>query len=185
MKMVFNIVAFQLGWFACVLGGATGRPWTAVAVAMILITAHLRIKGWSAREALLVLIVGVVGFFWDSLLVRLDLLVYPSGTLWAQTAPVWIVAIWMLFATTLNVSLAWLKPRLWLAALFGAVAAPLAYLGGAKLGGVSMPNPGGAIAALAIGWAVGTPLLLRLSDRVNAISSSPLNPSTGQEREPV
>jgi hypothetical protein len=185
MKMILNIVAFQVGWFACVLGGATDRPWAAVAVAVALIAIHLHISRWSAREALLILLVGVVGFFWDSLLVRLDLLVYPSGALWPQTAPVWIVAIWMLFATTLNVSLAWLKPRLWLAALFGAVAAPLAYLGGAKLGGVVMPNPSGAITALAIGWAVGTPLLLRLSDWVSDISTDRMRTSATQESEPV
>jgi hypothetical protein len=27
MRLLVNFVAFQLGWFACVLGAAQGLPW--------------------------------------------------------------------------------------------------------------------------------------------------------------
>ena len=59
---------------------------------------------------------------------------YPSGILLSNTAPHWIVAMWVLFASTLNVSLRWLRGRWALATLLGAVAGPLAYYGGAGLG---------------------------------------------------
>ena len=32
-----NYTLYQIGWFACVLGGASHRPWTGFLVAMILV----------------------------------------------------------------------------------------------------------------------------------------------------
>jgi len=81
------------------------------------------------------------------------------------TAPYWIVLLWMLFAATLNLSLAWLKPRPLIAALFGAVGGPAAYVAGAKLGALTLTEPAAALPALAIGWAVLTPALARLAAR--------------------
>ena len=42
-------------------------------------------------------------------------LAYPSGTFIAGLAPYWIVGMWMLFATTLNITFRWLHERMWLA----------------------------------------------------------------------
>ena len=78
---------------------------------------------------------------------------YPSGQWHAALAPYWIVAMWIGFATTLNVSLGWLKGRYWLATLFGAAGGPLAYLAGAKLGGITLVSSDAAPLALALGWA--------------------------------
>ncbi|MGB5202220.1 MAG: DUF2878 domain-containing protein, partial [Sedimenticolaceae bacterium] len=85
----------------------------------------------------------------------------------AALAPYWIVAMWMGFATTLNVSLGWLKGRYWLAALFGAVGGPLAYLAGAKLGGITLISSEAALTALALGWATIMPLLMYLAARLD------------------
>ncbi|HWR87050.1 MAG TPA: DUF2878 domain-containing protein, partial [Acidiferrobacterales bacterium] len=100
-------------------------------------------------------------------------LAYPSGTLIAGTAPHWIVALWMLFAITLNVSLGWLKQRLFVAMLFGAIGGPLAYLGGAKLGALSFAAPTAALIALTIGWALFTPLLVMLARRFDGFVNRP------------
>ena len=109
MSWLGNLIAFQLGWFACVLGGAEGWPWLGTAVALLLIVAHLARAAVPFLELALVLSVGLVGAALDSLLVILGLLHYPSGTLIEGMAPQWIVAMWMLFATTLNITLRWLK----------------------------------------------------------------------------
>ena len=73
--------------------------------------------------------------------------------------------MWALFATILNVSLRWLKGRWAVAALAGAVAGPLAYYGGSRLGALQFGNEGVALIALSLGWAVFTPLLMALSER--------------------
>jgi hypothetical protein len=82
--------------------------------------------------------------------------------------------MWALFATTLNLSMSWLKGRPWLAAAFGAVGGPLAYVAGRKLGGVEMNEPALALLVQGLGWAVMMPLLLRLAARLNGFESRPV-----------
>ncbi|MDX5152261.1 MAG: DUF2878 domain-containing protein, partial [Acidiferrobacterales bacterium] len=99
---------------------------------------------------------------WESALVSLGITSYPSGTLVSGFAPHWIVVMWMLFATTINVSLHWLRNRAWLAALTGSVSGPLAFYAGHRLGGVEFAQPAIAMIVLAVGWAMFVPLLFRL-----------------------
>ena len=81
----------------------------------------------------------------------------------APFSPPWLIALWLNLAAALNFSLAWLKGRHLLAAAFGAVGGPLAYYGGAKLGGVVTMPGGWDLLALAAGWAAMTPLLAWLA----------------------
>ena len=79
-------------------------------------------------------------------------------------------------------SLGWLKRSLPLALLFGAVGGPLAYVAGGKLGGLSFLQQTTALVALAIGWAVITPLLLRIADRFDGYgiaSAATVTPGAG------
>ena len=160
MAVAVNIFSFYLGWFACVLAAARDLPWVGTAVALLLITLHLWRRAWPAPELRLILLSGVVGLALDSLPVALGLVDYPSGTVVVNFAPYWIVALWMLFATTLNSSLRWLQGRPLLAALLGAVAGPLAYYSGAQLGGMALLEPLPALLVLALGWSLALPLLL-------------------------
>ncbi|MCG6896887.1 MAG: DUF2878 domain-containing protein [Thiocapsa sp.] len=158
IRLVCNLIAFQIGWLACVLGGAHDLPWLGVGVVALVAALHLRLSSDWAREAALLVIVGIIGALWDGLLVRFGFLEYPSGMILPWLAPVWIIAMWVSFATTLNVALAWLKGRWYLATLFGAVGGPLAYYAGAKLGGVRFPDLLVSMAVLAGGWSFLMPL---------------------------
>jgi len=169
MAKLANFVLFQLGWLACVLGGAWQLPWLGTALAAAIIGWHLRTAIRPRQALALILLVGAMGAAWDSLLVNAGLLAYPSGTLIAGTAPHWIIAMWMLFATTLNLSLRWLQGSYWLAAAGGALGGPLAYYAGQQLGGVQMPDPQAALLTLALGWAVLLPLLASLAQRFDGI----------------
>ena len=126
-------------------------------------------------ELSLVLICGAIGAIWDSLLVNTGWIQYPSGYVISTGAPYWIVAMWMLFATTLNVSLRWLRSSVLLAALLGFIGGPLSYYTGAKLGGVIFVNSSAALLALAIGWAVLMPILMSLSVRFDGVEVRPVN----------
>ena len=163
--MILNIMAFQIGWFACVLGGAHGWPWLGPVVAVAVMALHLRRALRPGAELALIALSGLLGFLADSLLTGLGLLRFPSGQWHAQLAPYWMVAMWMLFATTLNVSLRWLQPRLGLASLLGMIAGPLAYYAGARLGGVSFSAPGAALFAVAAVWTLILPILLITASR--------------------
>lgn len=165
-----NVALFQVGWFACVLSAAQGYPWLGTAMALAIVGWHL----WSAprpvEEINLLVQVVLIGAVWDSLLVLLGWLSYPTGTLLSGTAPYWILALWALFATALNVSMRWLKEHLWLAAVLGAVCGPLSYWAAARLGAVEFVHPARALAALALGWALIMPALMLLSQRYDGIA---------------
>jgi hypothetical protein len=118
--------------------------------------------------ALLIALTGTLGLCWDSVLAALGLIGYAPGPLTPPLAPAWILALWLLFATTLNVSLRWLQTRLAAAAVLGALAAPLAYLGAARLGAVTLPHAAAALWAQAGGWALLLPLLLFAARRLHA-----------------
>lgn len=162
-----NFVLFQIGWFACVLGSAYAYPWPGTLIAILIIGIHLLRARFPEQEAGLILVATGVGGLWDSLLVCMQWVSYNNG-MWAEhLAPYWILALWALFATTLNVSLRWMKGRWLLAMMSGAVAGPLAYYAGHRLGAVNFSDISTAMIALSIGWAVFTPLLIAFSQRLD------------------
>jgi len=164
VKNIFlNIVLFQLGWFACVLTAANNIAIVGALISLAIIAIHLKLSVSAKKELRIILIAMVIGLVWDSLLVSTGWINYQSGIMVSFFAPYWIVLMWALFATTLNSSLAWLKDKLIVAAIFGAVSGPLAYYAGAKLGAVIFMNELFALIALSIGWAIFTPLLLMLT----------------------
>ncbi|QVL48214.1 MAG: DUF2878 domain-containing protein [Thiocapsa sp.] len=165
LRLVVNLVAFQIAWFACVLGGAHGWPWLGVGVTALVVALHLWMSDGPRREAMLLVLVGAIGAVWDGFLVRFGFLEYSSGMLLPWLAPVWIIAMWVAFATTLNVVLSWLKGRWTLAVVLGAIGGPLAFYGGHRLGAVAFPDTFVAMAVLAGGWSFLMPLSAWLAQR--------------------
>lgn len=132
-RATLNVVAFQLGWFACVLGG--GVIGTAAAGAILIW--HLRVM---ARPGEWRWLVGfaVLGFAVEGGLALAGGYRFAPDTLSVGPLALWLWWLWPLFATLLMHSLNWLWYRPWLAALGGAVSAPLSYVGGATLAGVEL-----------------------------------------------
>lgn len=162
---IVNFILFQVGWLACVLSAAKGFPLLGVVVASGIVIFHLWRAHLPLAEVKLILLALLIGAVWDSILVWQGLLIYQQGMLLPFLAPYWIIVMWALFATTLNVSLRWLKGRLLFAIIFGAIGGPLAYYAGQRLGAVEFSETIYALSALLVGWAVFTPLLMMLSDR--------------------
>lgn len=171
-EKILNYVLFQLGWFACVMSSAAGKPFSGSLIAAIIILWHVCRAIKPRQELYLILIAMLIGGIWDSLLINREWLSYSAGSLLPDTAPYWIILMWALFATTLNLSLNWLKQHIVLALLLGAIAGPLAYYAGYRLGAVHFIQPGDALMALMIGWGILTPALVLLSKRLNGYSIS-------------
>ncbi len=164
-RLLINVLAFQIGWFSCVIGAANGYPSVGLVVTMLVVLLHLVLAYQPRTELILIAIAGVIGACFDSLLLQTGWVSYPNGILLAGIAPYWIVAMWVLFATTLNVSMRWLHGNYTAAALLGLIGGPLSYLGGARLGGLVFVETTSALVALAIGWAVMMPMLVWVSKR--------------------
>jgi hypothetical protein len=172
-RVVANFIAFQVAWFACVLGAANDLALAGTLTVVAAVGLHLRLAPRPQPEFLLIAIAALVGTVWDSLLVSVGLMVYPTGNFAPGVAPHWIIGMWALFATTLNVSMAWMKGRPALAAAMGAVGGPLAYLAGQRLGAVVMPDAAVALGIQAGGWAVMMPLLTVVAARLDGFEPRP------------
>jgi hypothetical protein len=155
-----NFILAQAGWFACVLSAARDTPVVGASIALAIIAAHLFVSISPPREGRLLACATLAGLLFDSALVSAGVMRYRSGMVVDGVAPYWIVIMWPLFATTLNSSLRWLHGRWLLAAVFGAVFAPLAYAAGGRLGAVDIVAMPQAMALLALGWGALLPLLV-------------------------
>ena len=170
MYLLINISAFKIGWLSSVIGGAQQMPWLGPAVVFAAIAIHLTRAQRPSSELMLIVSCGLIGTFFDSALVSAGWVTFPSGMFSDTLAPYWIITMWMLFATTINMSMRWMRGRPLLAAAFGLVGGPLAYIAGHKIGGIQFVDQGPAIAMLAVGWAVMMPVLMQLGERFDGVS---------------
>jgi len=177
MNLLINIIAFKIGWISAVLGGANGMALAGTAVVFVAIGVHLFLVEEPSRELVLIVLVGLIGLCSDSILVAAGWLTYTNGTIVAGFAPYWIVAMWMLFATTLNVTFRWLQRRLLLAAAIGAISGPASYYAGSKLGAVELTEFMPAIVGLGVAWMLLFPAFLVLAKSMDGTQSPILQSS--------
>ena len=159
----------QAGWFACVLGASSGKAYLGIALVIVLVVAHLLRATRAAPEIKLIAAVLIIGGSWESALLFLGLLSYPTSGDTHGIAPLWLLALWGLFAAQFNTTYRWLKKRLLIGALLGAFAGPLSFRAGAALGALQFVKPLPATVALAIGWACLLPLIIILSRRWDGV----------------
>ncbi|GAB2627967.1 DUF2878 domain-containing protein [Novilysobacter erysipheiresistens] len=165
MRFWANLVGYQLVWFAAVIGAGRGSPWWGVVAAVVFVAAQGGTSPWRGSDVRVVAGALACGVVLDGGLALTGWLGYAAATP-ALLAPLWILALWAAFAMTINHSLGFLHGRPWLAAVFGAVGGPLAYLGAARgFAAVELVAPVPALVSLAAGWALALPLLVRLGRR--------------------
>lgn len=166
--LIINFVLFQIGWFACVLGGAFHQPVLGSAIALSIIIFHLYNSARNRPEFDLLLLAIVIGFIFESAMVSFNLAHYSNAQFHQNIAPYWMILMWPLFATTLNLSMRWLKKlSLVLVALIGAVFAPIAYFAGSNLGAVVYDDTVISLSVIALAWALLFPALVVAARRLN------------------
>jgi hypothetical protein len=162
-RKVINVVLFQAAWFAAVLGAARGILWLGPLSMIPVLAVHLTLQNNRRGEVNLLLAAGMLGFLFDTAFVASGVFTPLKHLFPRPFSPPWMICLWLNFAATLNVSMAWLRGRYLLAAAFGAVGGPLAYYSGAKLGAMeALPTMTGML-LLAIGWGLMTPMLAWLA----------------------
>jgi len=165
MKTLLNAMLYQLTWLATVGGAGHGYWWSGALMLLIFAAIQLPQSATRIADIQLLLIAAVVGFAIDSSLAVSGVLIYAAAVPWPHLAPLWIVVLWASFSLTMNHSLAFLRPRPVLAALFGGIGGPLAYwaaqrgFGAVSFGGNFLYT----LSILAVIWAFATPLLYTLA----------------------
>jgi uncharacterized protein DUF2878 len=150
-----NYALYQIGWFACVLGGASHRPWTGCLIALILVGVHLALTVERSLEVRLVVLATCVGAVVEMLQIAAGTYRFTSGTVTDALPPPWLLAMWAQFATTFRFSLRSVVTRPVPAVLFGAAGGPIAFLAGERLGAVTLLPPlAYGLLRLSVSWAI-------------------------------
>jgi hypothetical protein len=163
-QKLWDFVLLQVGWLACVLGGASGNAWIGPAVAALFIALHcgwIATAGTRGRELRNVLLFGLAGCLIDAVQVRCGVLCFPADTFTVAGIPPWLAALWFLFPILFHSAFTWLHGRPLLAALLAAIGAPLSYRAGAALDALQLGSQEWAsLTSLGLAWALFLPLAL-------------------------
>ncbi len=179
LSKVANVAAFQLAWWAAVLGAASSKAWIGPAVSACILSLHVRMA--TDRLAMMKVIgfVGGVGYLVDSALGLAGVLEFHGDDVGERLlAPLWLLGLWLVFATTLGSSLSALSSHPRLAAVLGATFGPLSYYAGFNLGALRLGLlPLRSLFIIAIAWSLFLPLAFRV-DRYFAPAGAAFRPST-------
>jgi hypothetical protein len=167
MRAVVNYIAFQIGWFAAVLGAGHGIPWLGVVVVPLVLLVNLLLATNWRQELVVALAAAVMGFVVDTGFILAGVFAPVPFLLPRPFSPLWMVMLWVNQAATLSGCMAWLRGRYLAGSLFGAIGGPLAYLSGAKLGAATLPSTNGLV-ILGITWACAFPALLAIAEFVRS-----------------
>ena len=167
MHLIVNALGFPSGWWACVLGVVHGYETAGLLFCGLLVVAHLFWVGSARQEMQLAFVALLLGIAIDTLL-QFFKVIHFEGLAWGVLSPFWLWMLWILFALTLNSSLAFLKRLpLRVAAAAGLVFGPLSYLAGAALGAASLHRSFFELSILALAWTLALPVLVWTAQKIS------------------
>ena len=111
MRKIINFIAFQAAWFAAVLGAASGMPWLGVVAVPLALGLNLALSPDWRPELLLAFCAAGMGFAADTLLIASGSFSPIPYVFPVPFSSLWMVMLWVNLATTMNVSMAWLRGR--------------------------------------------------------------------------
>jgi hypothetical protein len=169
LQSIVPWLAFQGVWLVCAFGAARGHGTLGIVVALVFAAAMIAWSRKPARDALVVIASGVAGFHIETALVIAGLVRFAAPWPVEILAPAWIVALWMAFGATLpSITDKLGAHRKKIAAVLGAVAGPLAYVAGARLGALYLPGPATwSLVVLSVSWAAVMAGLVALHERAD------------------
>lgn len=163
--VIINYVLYEIAWFASVLGAANNMPWLGVQVIAAILIWHLINANSAGSEIILLIITLSIGGLFDQMLLSTGLISYEAHGWGNNIVPAWILTVWAGFVTLLNVGLRWMRGKMLVAVIFGAIGGPLAYTAAAALGAVHLNNGFLSLIVLSVGWSILTPLLFKLAEK--------------------
>lgn len=166
MSRFFNLIFYQVGWFACVLGISWNLQWFGICIALCLVGLHLCLATDRSLQIKLSLTAAVFGLIVDSVQMWVGVFAFPHGSVVDWLPPPCIAALWLQFATTFRYSMSWLSGRYAICACFGLVGAPLAFFAGERLGAIEfLPPRLVSFAIVGLVWSFAVPILVFIADR--------------------
>jgi hypothetical protein len=160
LEWLVNSGLFYIGWIYILKGVIEGNYNNGVLFTLCVIIMSIYRSPHRLFEATLIVSLAILGPLLDTLLAWYGILSY-QGTFsccpWL--APPWTWALWGLFATSINHSLAWVGRTWWLTVLVGAFGGTMSYVAVIKAGAAEylVSQPVG-ISYLVLAWGIVLPL---------------------------
>lgn len=159
MKLIGNALAYQAVWLSAILWATPGAVVGCIIILMLLIISERR--GDDLRMAGFLIFLGLLV---DGSLQQVGFFTFSTP---GSPIPFWLLVIWVGLAMTIHHSLAWLKDKLLLAAIFGGIGGPAAYWAGTRMGAASFKwSLTSSLFVLAVIWSLIFPTIMLLSRRV-------------------
>jgi hypothetical protein len=160
-KPWFNLIWFQVFWFTAVIG-----QHQAVLLLVLLLVLHFLLLPQRRQELWLIALCAPLGIMIDSLLSFLG--IFEFTNLGNSLIPLWLAGLWIAFTATLRHGLVFFLSRPYLASVCGAIAGPLSYFAGQRLGAVEFGLPVvSTLLLLGAIWALLFPLFIFITNRIN------------------
>jgi hypothetical protein len=137
---LLNSTCYTLGWFWCVYCGIYVHPFLAFSGGILLIVLQLFITklfepNLYSSDLVLALSATLLGILLEMVFISIGIVHYAGA--YSIFPPIWIIPLYPLFALVINHSLKLIKKSYLLAFLLGFAGAPLSYIAGQKLGGLT------------------------------------------------
>jgi hypothetical protein len=130
-ELLINAIGFQVVWFICVQGNNV----FAVIATTALLTIHQQVFKLGLKRWKLLILFSLIGYAGDNFIAMIYEVNY-SGTL----ISLWLLCLWLSFATTLNHSMSWLFNKKYISLFVGIFIVPFSYLTGISLSGSSVTH---------------------------------------------
>lgn len=159
MKAAVNFILYQLIWATCVL-----KENDMLYLVFFFLVTHLIISGNRIADLKMMVLLLLIGVITDG---SLKMAGFFSFNVAAYPIPLWLASLWMGLAILPHNSLAWMKDKPVLSAIFGGVGGPLAYLAGVQMGAAVFNLPTHiSLIILSLLWAAIWPAVMYLAGRI-------------------
>ena len=139
-KILFILTGYQITWIACVFGEKY-YPQSALGliVGIIYLFFFLTFTNNKKRSVKIIMLIATPGYFFDSLLVLSS--AYNFESIWKLgVLPIWMVVLWLSFATLFVDLLVFFKRYTILGVLISSLLGPLTYYLGKPIGIIVIHN---------------------------------------------
>jgi len=172
--LIFNFLGLQTTWAACAYGATHGGPMLGVYVGISYVILHFIFSEMRTRDLKIMLIIAVLGVSIDCMLKQLNMVSFPHYDSNNLLIPLWLIALWFVFALMVPYSLYWLKKNLKVACIAGAIGGSFSYYLGHKLGALQLAEPLiFSVSAYFIFWGAIFPLALKIVEHFTLATLKP------------
>lgn len=160
---VVHGACYYIVWFLSILSASKGYLWVGFFASIVISMLQYIFESKNPNIKFLwifILIVTLAGFFFDTLLLNLHLMIFNANPFNHYCSPPWMIGLWINFSIVIYFCLYKYFHHFILFSLLSFFGFPLAYLSGVKLGAATFAKPLEAVIFIAVIWAILLPCIL-------------------------